>query len=222
MPRSSLRALLAAQPGIAVVGEAADGVEAVDQALRLRPDLVSMDVRMPCRNGIKATRHLLAGSAPPPKVVVITTFENDDYVTAALSAGASGFVLKRHPVRQIAQAVRVVAAGEAILFPAALTLTRSLRHAAFENPSASVRTALGSFPDGPPFRTPGHPAHPPPSRPLRNRRARRCRGAAVRRRADVGGFQAVGGPAGSPVGAGRGHGRRHRRTDAGHGPGDGR
>ncbi|MEV6245151.1 response regulator transcription factor [Streptomyces sp. NPDC051742] len=132
--RSGLRTLLAAQPGIAVVGEAADGVEVVEQARRLRPDVVLMDVRMPRRNGIEATRHLLAeadGSAAagpagesraydPPKVVVITTFENDDYVTAALGAGASGFVLKRLPVRQIAEAVRVVAAGEAILFPATL------------------------------------------------------------------------------------------------------
>ncbi|MFD7032262.1 response regulator [Streptomyces sp. NPDC059917] len=130
--RSGLRTLLAAQPGIAVVGEAADGVEAVDEARRLRPDVVLMDVRMPRRNGIEATRQLLAESArsagsagavgrfDPPKVVVITTFENDGYVTAALGAGASGFVLKRLPVRQIAEAVRVVAAGEAILFPAAL------------------------------------------------------------------------------------------------------
>ncbi|WP_327359120.1 response regulator transcription factor [Streptomyces sp. NBC_01304] len=124
--RSGLRTLLAAQPGITVVGEAADGVEAVEQALRLRPDVVLMDVRMPRRNGIEATRQLLAesaesvASAEPPKVVVITTFENDGYVTAALSAGASGFVLKRLPVRQIAEAVRVAAAGEAILFPAAL------------------------------------------------------------------------------------------------------
>ncbi|MFG2223356.1 response regulator [Streptomyces sp. NPDC048644] len=118
--RSGLRTLLAAQPGIAVVGEAADGVEAVEQVRRLRPDVVLMDVRMPRRNGIEATRHLLAEPAQPSKVVVITTFENDGYVTAALSAGASGFVLKRLPVRQIAEAVRVVAAGEAILFPAAL------------------------------------------------------------------------------------------------------
>lgn len=118
--RSGLRMLLAAQPGIVVVGEAADGVEAVEQARRLRPDVVLMDVRMPRCNGIEATRQLLADRAAPPKVVVITTFENDGYVTAALSAGASGFVLKRLPVRQIAEAVRVVAAGEAILFPAAL------------------------------------------------------------------------------------------------------
>ncbi|MFF2197439.1 response regulator [Streptomyces sp. NPDC058157] len=118
--RSGLRVLLSAQPGITVVGEAADGVEAVEQARQLRPDVVLMDVRMPRRNGIEATRQLLAESAEPPKVVVITTFENDDHVTAALSAGAGGFVLKRRPVREIAEAVRVVAAGEAILFPAAL------------------------------------------------------------------------------------------------------
>jgi DNA-binding NarL/FixJ family response regulator len=118
--RSGLRTLLAAQPGIAVVGEAADGVEAVEHARRLRPDVVLMDVRMPRLNGIEATRQLLAQSAEPPKVVVITTFENDGYVTAALGAGASGFVLKRLPIRQIAEAVRVVAAGETILFPAAL------------------------------------------------------------------------------------------------------
>ncbi|WP_035796579.1 response regulator transcription factor [Kitasatospora mediocidica] len=130
--RSGLRTLLAAQPGLTVVGEAADGVEAVEQSRRLRPDVILMDVRMPRRNGIEATRQLLAESADPPKVVVITTFENDDYVTAALSAGASGFVLKRLPVRQIAQAVRVAAAGEAILFPAALrrmVTTRPLRSA---------------------------------------------------------------------------------------------
>ncbi|MFE9560934.1 response regulator [Streptomyces sp. NPDC006487] len=118
--RSGLRMLLAAQPGITVVGEAADGVEAVERARILRPDVVLMDVRMPRLNGIEATRQLVAEAPEPPKVVVITTFENDGYVTAALSAGASGFVLKRLPVPRIAEAVRVVAAGEAVLFPAAL------------------------------------------------------------------------------------------------------
>ncbi|WP_457031738.1 response regulator [Kitasatospora sp. P5_F3] len=125
--RSGLRTLLAAQPGITVVGEAADGVEAVEQARLLRPEVVLMDVRMPRRNGIDATRDLLAEPGEPPKVVMITTFENDGYVTAALSAGASGFVLKRLPVRQIAEAVRVAAAGEAILFPAALRRMVSAR-----------------------------------------------------------------------------------------------
>lgn len=118
--RAGLRILLAAQPGITVVGEAGDGLEAVERARELGPDVVLMDVRMPRRNGIEATRDLLAGADAPPKVVVITTFENDGYVTAALSAGASGFLLKRLPVPQIAEAVRVVATGEAILFPAAL------------------------------------------------------------------------------------------------------
>ncbi|MFG2722883.1 response regulator [Streptomyces sp. NPDC048416] len=118
--RSGLRLLLGAQPGIAVVGEAADGHEAIERAELLRPDVVLMDVRMPRCDGLEATRRLLAEFARPPKVVVITTFENDGYVTAALSAGAAGFVLKRHPVPQIAEAVRVVATGEAILFPAAL------------------------------------------------------------------------------------------------------
>ncbi|WP_331741794.1 response regulator transcription factor (plasmid) [Streptomyces sp. NBC_00726] len=118
--RSGLRTLLGMQPGITVDGEAADGVDAVRQARQLRPDVVLMDVRMPRLNGIEATRQLLAGPGEPPKVVVITTFENDGYVTAALGAGASGFVLKRLPVPRIAEAVRVVAAGEAVLFPAAL------------------------------------------------------------------------------------------------------
>ncbi|WP_314612927.1 response regulator transcription factor [Streptomyces stackebrandtii] len=145
--RSGLRTLLAAQPGIEVVGEAADGVEVVEQARRLRPDVVLMDVRMPRRNGIDATRHLLAEpvdsgepAAAPPKVVVITTFENDDYVTAALSAGASGFVLKRLPVRRIAEAVRVVAAGEAILFPA--TLRRMVAARPLDSAEALPRAAL--------------------------------------------------------------------------------
>ncbi|MCB8907565.1 MULTISPECIES: response regulator transcription factor [unclassified Streptomyces] len=150
--RTGLRTLLAAQPGIEVVGEAADGVEVVERARRLRPDVVLMDVRMPRRNGIEATRQLLAepdesagprGGAPalvPPKVVVITTFENDDYVTAALSAGASGFVLKRLPVRQIAEAVRVVAAGEAILFPA--TLRRMVAARPLDSAEALPKAAL--------------------------------------------------------------------------------
>ncbi|MEU1283897.1 response regulator transcription factor [Kitasatospora sp. NPDC005856] len=150
--RSGLGTLLGAQPGITVVGQAADGVEVVEQVRRLRPDVVLMDVRMPRRNGIDATRELLREDGPPgeradpPKVVVITTFENDGYVTAALSAGASGFVLKRRPVPQIAEAVRVVAAGEAVLFPAALR--RMVAARPLDSAEALPRAALTGREEG--------------------------------------------------------------------------
>ncbi|MFD4660155.1 response regulator [Kitasatospora sp. NPDC058444] len=150
--RSGLGTLLGAQPGITVVGRAADGVEAVEQARLLRPDVVLMDVRMPRRNGIEATRELLREDGPPgehadpPKVVVITTFENDGYVTAALSAGASGFVLKRRPIPQIAEAVRVVAAGEAVLFPAALR--RMVAARPLDSAEALPRAALTGREEG--------------------------------------------------------------------------
>ncbi|MFE4361157.1 MULTISPECIES: response regulator [unclassified Kitasatospora] len=143
--RSGLSTLLGAQQGITVVGRAADGVEVVQQVRMLRPDVVLMDVRMPRRNGIEATRELLK-DADPPKVVVITTFENDGYVTAALSAGASGFVLKRRPVPQIAEAVRVVAAGEAVLFPAALR--RMVAARPLESAEALPRAALTGREEG--------------------------------------------------------------------------
>ncbi|MCZ1021080.1 response regulator transcription factor [Streptomyces noursei] len=115
--RTGLRTLLDARPGLDVVGEAADGVEAVSLAERLRPDVVLMDVRMPGADGIEATLRLQSALPDPPKVVVITTFENDDYVYDALRAGASGFVLKRAPVEQIAHAVQLVATTDSVLFP---------------------------------------------------------------------------------------------------------
>ncbi|RLU86932.1 DNA-binding response regulator [Streptomyces griseocarneus] len=119
--RTGLRTLLSAWPGIQVTGEAADGAEAVSLAERLRPDVVLMDVRMPGVDGIEATRRLRQSALPdPPKVVVITTFENDDHVYDALRAGAAGFVLKRSPVEQIAQAVRLVATTDSVLFPDAV------------------------------------------------------------------------------------------------------
>lgn len=118
--RTGLRAILDAQPDLEVVGEAADGAEVMPLVRRLRPDVVLMDVRMPAIDGIQATRQLLDTMAEPPRVLVITTFENDDYVYEALRAGASGFLLKRARPADVVEAVRVVARGESLLFPAAL------------------------------------------------------------------------------------------------------
>lgn len=117
--RTGLRALLE-QQGITVVGEAADGAEVLPAVRRTRPDVVLMDVRMPGTDGIEATRQLLAATADPPKVLVVTTFDNDDYVHEALLAGASGFLLKRARKEEIAHAVRTVATGESLLFPEAI------------------------------------------------------------------------------------------------------
>ncbi|SEF43361.1 DNA-binding response regulator, NarL/FixJ family, contains REC and HTH domains [Thermomonospora echinospora] len=117
--RAGLRAIIDAEPDLRVVGEASDGAEVPGQVARLRPDVVLMDVRMPRLDGIQATRSLLAGAAPP-KVVVVTTFENDEYVYDALRAGASGFLLKRTRPEEILQAIRMVAHGDTLLFPAAI------------------------------------------------------------------------------------------------------
>ncbi len=117
--RTGLRAIIDAEPDLTVVGEAADGA-AVPGLLRSHPDVVLMDVRMPAIDGIQATRHILDTVADPPKVLVVTTFENDDYVYDALLAGASGFLLKRSRPAEIVQAIRLVAHGESLLFPAAI------------------------------------------------------------------------------------------------------
>ncbi|WP_290055828.1 response regulator transcription factor [Amycolatopsis solani] len=117
--RTGLRALLE-QQGLPVVGEAADGAEVLPEVRRCRPDVVLMDVRMPGTDGIEATRQVLAALGDPPKILVVTTFDNDDYVRDALLAGASGFLLKRARKEEIAHAVRTVAAGESLLFPEAI------------------------------------------------------------------------------------------------------
>ncbi|HEX2772640.1 MAG TPA: response regulator transcription factor [Micromonosporaceae bacterium] len=118
--RVGLRAIVDVQPDLQVVGEAADGAEVPPLVARLRPDVVLMDVRMPAIDGIQATRHLLATVAQPPRVLVITTFENDEYVYEALLAGASGFLLKRARPADVVAAIRVVAQGDSLLFPAAV------------------------------------------------------------------------------------------------------
>ncbi|MEU9641023.1 response regulator transcription factor [Streptomyces sp. NPDC048188] len=118
--RAGLRAVLEAQPDIEVVGEAADGAAVVPLVRQMRPDVVAMDVRMPLLDGIEATRALLRTVVDPPKILVVTTFENDEYVYEALRAGADGFLLKRARPAEIVHAVRLIAEGDSLLFPASV------------------------------------------------------------------------------------------------------
>jgi len=122
MVRTGFRVFLNVQPDIEVVGEAADGAAGVEMAGRLRPDVVLMDIRMPVMDGLAATRALLA-EPDPPKVLMLTTFDLDDYVYEALRAGASGFLLKDASAAELAEAVRIIAAGDALLSP---SVTRRL------------------------------------------------------------------------------------------------
>jgi len=114
--RGGLRMILDAQPDLEVVGEAVDGREALQQARELSPDLVLMDVRMPELDGLEATRRLLDRD-PSAKVIVLTTFDLDDYVYEAIRAGASGFLLKSAPPQQLIAGIRTVMAGDALLAP---------------------------------------------------------------------------------------------------------
>jgi DNA-binding NarL/FixJ family response regulator len=117
--RTGLRMILEAEPDIEVAGEAADGVEAVKEARRLRPDVVLMDIRMPNMDGVEATRQLARNAADEPaKVLILTTFDLDEYVVEGLRAGASGFLLKDAPAERLVEGIRVVAGGEALLAPA--------------------------------------------------------------------------------------------------------
>jgi DNA-binding NarL/FixJ family response regulator len=138
MVRAGFAALLDAQPDLEVVGQAADGADGVRVAAATGPDVVLMDVRMPVMDGIEATRTMLA-AARPPKVVMLTTFDADDYVLDALRAGASGFLLKDALPDDLVEAVRVVARGDALLAP---SVTRRLIQRFAGRPVGT--TAVGS------------------------------------------------------------------------------
>ncbi|MGW1493391.1 response regulator [Streptomyces sp. NBC_00191] len=120
MVRTALRVILDAEPDLEVIGEASTGAEAVPVVRELRPDVVLMDVRMPEIDGIRATEQILATLDEPPRILVVTTFENDSYVYDALRAGAAGFLLKRAAAEELVQAVRLVARSDSLLFPAAV------------------------------------------------------------------------------------------------------
>ncbi|MFI6986153.1 response regulator [Embleya sp. NPDC050154] len=139
--RAGLHAIVAAEPDLAVVGEAATGVEAVARARELRPDLVLMDVRMPGLNGIEATAQLLREPSGSPKVLVVTTFENDEYVYDALRAGAHGFLLKRARAEEMVHAIRTVARGDSLLFPTAIR-DLALSRASARERSRELRTRI--------------------------------------------------------------------------------
>ena len=116
--RGGFRMILRAEPDIEVVAEAADGAEAVELAQELRPDVVLMDVRMPNVDGIAATRRIVDGRDGAPRVLVLTTFDLDEYVYGALRAGASGFLLKDAPEEQLVSGIRIVASGASLFAPA--------------------------------------------------------------------------------------------------------
>jgi DNA-binding NarL/FixJ family response regulator len=118
MVRAGFRMILEVEQDMEVIGEAADGEQAVALARRARPDLVLMDIRMPVLDGIAATRRLLADVEPPPHVLIVTTFNDDDSLYSALRAGAGGFLLKNAPPEELVEGARKVAAGEGLLSPA--------------------------------------------------------------------------------------------------------
>ena len=145
--RTGFRMILAAERDMTVVGEAGDGVEAVREVARLRPDVVLMDIRMPNMDGVEATRRITASGGPgSPRVLILTTFDLDEYVFAAIRAGASGFLLKDVPPEELAAAIRVVASGDALLAP---SVTRRLldRFAELPSPGGSVARQPPGFAD---------------------------------------------------------------------------
>jgi DNA-binding NarL/FixJ family response regulator len=140
MVREGFAAMLGAEPGIKVAGQAIDGADAVRQARRLNPDVVLMDVRMPVMDGLEAARQILtARESQPPRVLMLTTFDLDEYVYEALRAGASGFLLKDATTAELIHAVQVVAAGDALLAP---SVTRRLIADFTREPHAQTRSPV--------------------------------------------------------------------------------
>jgi DNA-binding NarL/FixJ family response regulator len=135
--RKGLRMILEVETDLEVVGEAGDGNEALSVAGETNPDVVLMDVRMPGMDGLEATRRLLVGDEHDPQVIILTTFDLDDYVYEALRAGASGFVLKDMPPEQLVAAIHTVADGESLLSP---VITRRLIEAFVQRPPNNART----------------------------------------------------------------------------------
>jgi len=121
--RAGLRMIVEAAEDLRVVAEAKDGIEAVEATRRTRPDIVLMDIRMPRMDGLEATRQIIAGSDKPPRLLMLTTFDLDEYVFDALHAGASGFLLKDAPPEELMAGIRVVAQGDSLLAP---SITRRL------------------------------------------------------------------------------------------------
>jgi DNA-binding NarL/FixJ family response regulator len=136
--RTGFRVIVDAEPDLKVVGEAADGRAAIDETARLQPDVVLMDIRMPNLDGIEATRRIAAKGPRGPRVLILTTFDLDEYVYEALRAGASGFLLKDAGAEELLHAIRVVAAGDALLSP---SITRRLIADYARRPPTSERPA---------------------------------------------------------------------------------
>ncbi len=134
--RAGFRMILEAEEDVEVVGEAADGAEAVTAVAELAPDVILMDVRMPNVDGLEATRRLLDGKSEGPRVLILTTFDLDEYVYEALRVGASGFLLKDTPPEQLVDAIHVVANGDALLSP---VITRRVIEEFVRRPPESVR-----------------------------------------------------------------------------------
>jgi DNA-binding NarL/FixJ family response regulator len=135
--RAGFRMILESEPDLTIVGEAEDGLQAIDATAELRPDVVLMDIRMPNLDGLEATRRILERPGETARVLMLTTFDLDEYVYEALRAGASGFMLKDTPPEQLVSAIQVVASGDALLSP---TITRRVIEEFIRRPPTSIAT----------------------------------------------------------------------------------